>query len=130
MSHSRLSKNSGLLGLLRKVAFIGLSALLFICPSAAEMPYDESGDTEAAAAPLKHKQHNAEKIENMLRRFDRERERLKELKRTQHPFYSERELRHQLRRNEAERRWYKHERDRLEHERRRAEDQSRQLRRR
>ncbi len=53
-----------------------------------------------------------------------------ELKRTQHPFYSERELRHQLRRNEAERSWYKHERDRIEHERRRAEDRSRRLRRR
>ena len=130
MSYSWPLKNPGLLGLLRKMAFIGLSVLLFGCPSAAEMPRDEREDTEAGAALPKYKQREAERVGKVLRRFEREHERLEELKRTQHPFYSERELRHQLRRNEAERSWYKHEHSRIEHERRRAKDRSRQLRRR
>jgi hypothetical protein len=130
MSHSWPLKNSGLLSLLRKVAFIGLSALLFGGPSAAEMPYDESEDTEAGAALPGQEQREAERVEKVLRRLEREHERLDELKRTRHPFYSERELNHELRRNEVERSWYKHEHDRLEHERRRAKDRSRQLRRR
>jgi hypothetical protein len=123
-------KNSGFLGLPRKVAFIALAALLSGCPSTAEIPYDESQDTDAGAALPRHEQREAERVEKVLRRLEREREHLNELKRTKHPFYSEQDLRHKLRRNEAEQRWYKHERDRLEHERRRTEDRSRQSRRR
>lgn len=120
-----LRDKAGASGTLRIAAVIGLLVLLAVGPAGAETPDDESEDTEAGAVLPDGNRRALEKIDETLRRLQRQRERLDELKRTEHPFHSERKLRHQMRRNEAEQRWLKHERERLEHERRREQQRER-----
>jgi len=99
---------------LRIMTFVALAALSPAGGTLADSPgrdIGHVGDTtgEGESRALERTQEN-------LRHLERQHERLDELKRTGHPFHSERKLRHELRRNEADQRGLKYDRDRIEHE--------------
>ncbi len=99
---------------LRIMTFVALAALLPAGESLADSPVLDSGRVGDATG--EGDSRALERTQENLRQLERQHERLDELKRTEHPFHSERKLRHELRRNEAEQRGLKYERDRIENE--------------
>lgn len=108
MARARIMRNLWIL------AFAVLAALSPAYEALAESPGRESDHVGGASG--NDDSRALERTQENLRHLERQYERLDELKRQQHPFHSERKLRHELRRNEADQRWLKHERDRIEHE--------------
>lgn len=114
---------------IRLLAPLGLVALL-----AAPLPALAQGDIEAEATDeqigratkaLRADEHESEKVKKRLEDLKRQNEDLDFKRRTKAPFRSERSLRHDLRTNEAQQGWQKHEERRLEYELRRQEQEIR-----
>jgi len=98
-------------------------------PSARAQTGSEAGASgEAAGNETKAIERDAQAREKAKRRLEalkRQHEELDFKKRTKAPFTSERSLRHEMRRNEAQQGWEKSEKRRLEYEQQRRELESR-----
>lgn len=101
---------------LRITALIAVVGILPACAILADTPAEESDRPPAGVVSPPDDSRALERVQKNLRRLERRHEQLEELQRTRDPFHSAPKLRHDLRRNEAEQRWLKHERDRIEHD--------------
>jgi hypothetical protein len=83
-----------------------------LSPAIADTDPDEYGSSEVGGiligAPRQDREA-ARRVAEKRRALKHEQAELEHLKRTKHPFHSDRALRHSLRRNEAEQGWYKDE---------------------
>lgn len=100
---------------LRMTALITLIGLMPACAIRADTAAEES-DRAPAGVVSPDGARKLERVQKDLRRLEQRHEQLEELQRTRDPFHSGPKLRHDLRRNEAEQRWLKYQRDRIEHD--------------
>jgi hypothetical protein len=83
-----------------------------LSPAIADTDPDEYGSSEVGETLIRTLRQDREAVRRVAekrRALEHEQAELDYLKRTKHPFHSDRALRHSLRRNEAEQGWYKDE---------------------